>query len=96
MITITNKWDRLNEEQKDRLESIPYGWMVRNLLKYGNALISEKVIKEVGINRLVQALQEEFEMIGYQDAEVYAEKKWDIESGGSDYIAYVRYLSEKF
>lgn len=35
----TNRWYMLTEEEHEEVFEIKYGWMLANLLKYGNCLI---------------------------------------------------------
>lgn len=35
----TNRWYMLSEDERDEVFKIKYGWMLVNILKYGNCLI---------------------------------------------------------
>lgn len=95
MITMLNKWNRLTQEQKERFKEIPYGWVVRNLLKFGNCLVPKDALKKVGKLKFILALEEEFSMLGYTDAQIEFNEVLDTDTGKPDLIAYVTYASEK-
>ncbi len=89
MITMKNKWNRLEEEEKERINLLPYGWMLRNLLQFENTLVAKDALKKVGVKKLLKALNEELEMIDLKEYYVEFRKVKDLESGEEDLVGYL-------
>lgn len=84
-----NRWYKLPQDEKDRINRIPYGWIVHNLLLYGNSLIDKKAIRKVGILKLVNALEEELVITGNGDTEIRVKKVKNESDNEIDCIAYL-------
>lgn len=56
----TKKWKSYTEEKKKALLHMEYGWVLRNLLMYGNCLLPyeeiKKEFKECDIKKRLQAI----------------------------------------
>lgn len=84
---MNNRFESLDKDQKERLHNTAYGWMVINLLKYGNTLVPEQAIRKSGLLKLVNALEEELSLCGYSDLEIVIEKKNNDDDNTVDSIA---------
>ncbi len=82
-----SRFESLDKDQKERLHNTHYGWMVINLLKYGNTLVPEQAIHKCGLLKLVNALEEELALCGYSDLEIVIEKKNNNDDNTVDSIA---------
>lgn len=89
MVTMKNRWNKLPKEEKDRIDHLPYGWMIRNLLKYGNSLVADDAVKKVGKKELLKRMNEELELVDYYDVYIDFVNYYDIDSGDEDVIAYL-------
>ncbi len=85
----SNRWYRLTQEEKDRVNRIPYGWIIHNLLLYGNSLVAKRAIRKVGLLKLVNALEEELSLTGNEDMEIRIEKVKNESDNDLDCIAYL-------
>lgn len=89
-----NRWDKLEQSERDRLNTVYCGWIIHNLLEYGNSLIPSSAIRKVGLLRLVRALDEELMITGNGDMEIKVEKVRNEYDAEIDHIAYLVSKSE--
>ncbi len=84
---MNNRFESLDKDQKERLHNTAYGWMVINLLKYGNTLVPEQAIRKSGLLRLVKGLDEELILTGNADVEIKIDRVKNEDDGKIDCIA---------
>lgn len=72
---ISNKWDSYTKKKKKALLEAEDGWMVKNILMYGNSLAPAKDVKKYGEQHITRRLTS---IIG---SEVKLEKRENKEIG---------------
>lgn len=72
---ISSKWDSYTEKKKKALLEAEDGWMVKNILMYGNSLVPAKDVKKYGEQHITRRLTS---IIG---SEVKLEKRENKEIG---------------
>ena len=72
---ISNKWDSYTKKKKKALLGAEDGWMVKNILLYGNSLVPAKDVKKYGEQHIARRLTS---IIG---SEVTLEKRENKEIG---------------
>ena len=72
---ISNKWDSYTKEKKKALLEAEDGWMVKNILLYGNSLVPAKDVNKYGEQHITRRLTS---IIG---SEVTLEKRENKEIG---------------
>lgn len=72
---ISDKWDNYTKEKKKALLEAEDGWMVKNILLYGNSLVPAKDVNKYGEQHIARRLTS---IIG---SEVTLEKRENKETG---------------
>nr|WP_297936698.1 hypothetical protein [uncultured Lachnoclostridium sp.] len=81
-----NRWSGLAEKKRKAILSNPNGWMIRNILQYGNTLIDSKAFKKCEKEDIIAALQYALAKAGFRiklEIEEYNVK----EHKETDYVA---------
>lgn len=82
----TNRWYMLSEDERDEVFKIKYGWMLANLLKYGNCLIPQTAISKSSLRMIKAALEQDLSDLGFE-ATIDIKKYYSKEYHETDYIA---------
>lgn len=82
----TNRWYMLSEEERDEVFEVKYGWMLANLLKYGNCLIPQAAINKSSLRMIKAALEQDLSDLGFE-ATINIKKFNAKEYHETDYIA---------
>lgn len=82
----TNRWYMLSEDERDEVFKIKYGWMLVNILKYGNCLIPQAAINKSSLRMIKAALEQDLSDLGFQ-ATIDIKKYYSKEYHETDYIA---------
>ena len=65
-MTDTNRWEMLSKEEKLEVMDVPFGWMLRNILKYGNTLIPKEAIKKSSVRMIKSAMEQDLSDLGFE------------------------------
>ena len=65
-MTDTNRWEMLSKEEKIEVMDVPFGWMLRNILKYGNTLIPKEAIKKSSVRMIKSAMEQDLSDLGFE------------------------------
>ena len=65
-MTDTNRWELLSKEEKLEVMDVPFGWMLRNILKYGNTLIPKEAIKKSSVRMIKSAMEQDLSDLGFE------------------------------
>lgn len=65
-MTDTNRWELLSEEEKLEVLDLPFGWMLRNILQYGNTLIPKKAIQKSSVRMIKSAIEQDLSDLGFE------------------------------
>ena len=65
-MTDTGRWGLLSEEEKLDVLDLPFGWMLRNILQYGNTLIPEKAIQKSSVLMIKSAIEQDLSDLGFE------------------------------
>lgn len=76
----------LSEDERDEVFKIKYGWMLANILKYGNCLIPQAAINRSSLRMIKAALEQDLSDLGFQ-ATIDIKKYYSEEYHETDYIA---------
>lgn len=82
----TNRWYMLSEDEREEVFEIKYGWMLANLLKYGNCLIPQAAINKSSLRMIKAALEQDLSDLGFE-ATINIKKYYSKEYHETDYIA---------
>ena len=82
----TNRWYMLSEDERDEVFEVKYGWMLANLLKYGNCLIPQTAINKSSLRMIKAALEQDLSDLGFE-ATINIKKFNAKEYHETDYIA---------
>ena len=82
----TNRWYMLSEEERDEVFEVKYGWMLANLLKFGNCLIPQAAINKSSLRMIKAALEQDLSDLGF-GATIDIKKYYSKEYHETDYIA---------
>lgn len=82
----TNRWYILSEDERDEVFEIKYGWMLANLLKYGNCLIPQAAINKSSLRMIKAALEQDLSDLGFE-ATINIKRYYSKEYHETDYIA---------
>lgn len=62
----TNRWGLLSEEEKLEVLDLPFGWMLRNILQYGNTLIPKEAIQKSSVKMIKAAIEQDLSDFGFE------------------------------
>ena len=65
-MTDTNRWGLLSEEERLEVLGLPYGWMIRNNLQYGNTLIPKEAIQKSSVKMIKAAMEQDLSDLGFE------------------------------
>ena len=65
-MTDTNRWELLSEEEKLEVLDLPFGWMLRNILQYGNTLIPKEAIQKASLRMIKSAIEQDLSDLGFE------------------------------
>ena len=65
-MTDTNRWGLLSEEERLEVLDLPYGWMLRNILQYGNTLIPKEAIQKSSLRMIKSAIEQDLSDLGFE------------------------------
>lgn len=65
-MTDTNRWELLSKEEKLEVLEVPFGWMLRNVLQYGNTLIPKKAIQKSSVKMIKAAIEQDLSDLGFE------------------------------
>ena len=65
-MTDTNRWGLLSEEERLEVLGLPFGWMLRNILQYGNTLIPKEAIQKSSVNMIKAAMEQDLSDLGFE------------------------------
>lgn len=65
-MTDTNRWGLLSEEEKLEVLDLPFGWMLRNILQYGNTLIPKEAIQKSSVRMIKSAMEQDLSDLGFE------------------------------
>jgi hypothetical protein len=65
-MTDTNRWGLLSEEERLEVLDLPYGWMLRNILQYGNTLIPKEAIQKSSVRMIKSAMEQDLSDLGFE------------------------------
>ena len=93
-MTDTNRWGLLSEEERLEVLGLPFGWMLRNILQYGNTLIPKKAIQKSSVMMIKSAIEQDLSDLGFEvriKIIRYSAKEYKEE----DHIAEVTFTGER-
>lgn len=90
-MTDTNRWELLSREEKLEVLDLPFGWMLRNILQYGNTLIPKEAIQKSSVKMIKAAMEQDLSDLGF-DANVRIKVYPRVIARGMDYIAEAEFL----
>lgn len=76
----------LSEDERDEVFEVKYGWMLANLLKYGNCLIPQAAINKSSLRMIKAALEQDLSDLGFEST-IDIKKYYSKEYHETDYIA---------
>lgn len=82
----TNRWYMLSEEEREEVFEVKYGWMLANLLKYGNCLIPQAAINKSSLRMIKAALEQDLSDLGFE-ATINIKRYYSKKYHETDYIA---------
>ena len=62
----TNRWEMLSKEEKLEVLEVPFGWMLRNVLQYGNTLIPKEAIQKSSVKMIKAAMEQDLSDLGFE------------------------------
>lgn len=65
-MTDTNRWELLSEKERLEVLDLPYGWMIRNILQYGNTLIPKEAIQKSSVKMIKSAIEQDLSDLGFE------------------------------
>ena len=65
-MTDTNRWELLSMEEKLEVLEVPFGWMLRNVLQYGNTLIPKEAIQKSSVKMIKAAIEQDLSDLGFE------------------------------
>lgn len=65
-MTDTNRWGLLSEEERLEVLDLPFGWMLRNILQYGNTLIPKEAIQKSSVKMIKPAIEQDLNDLGFE------------------------------
>ena len=65
-MTDKNRWELLSEEERLEVLDLPFGWMIRNILQYGNTLIPKEAIQKSSLRMIKSASEQDFSDLGFE------------------------------
>ena len=65
-MTDTNRWEMLSKKEKLEVMDVPFGWMLRNILQYGNTLIPKKAIQKSSLRMIKSAIEQDLSDLGFE------------------------------
>lgn len=65
-MTDTNRWGLLSEEEKLEVLDLPFGWMLRNILQYGNTLIPKEAMQKSSVKMIKSAIEQDLNDLGFE------------------------------
>ena len=65
-MTDKNRWELLSEEEKLEVLDLPFGWMLRNILQYGNTLIPKEAIQKSSVKMIKAAIEQDLSDLGFE------------------------------
>lgn len=65
-MTDTNRWGLLSEEERLEVLGLPFGWMLRNILQYGNTLIPKEAIQKSSVRMIKSAMEQDLSDLGFE------------------------------
>lgn len=65
-MTDTNRWGLLSDEEKLEVLDLPFGWMLRNILQYGNTLIPKEAIQKSSVRMIKSAIEQDLNDLGFE------------------------------
>lgn len=65
-MTDKNRWELLSEEEKLEVLDLPFGWMLRNILQYGNTLIPKEAIQKSSLRMIKSAIEQDLSDLGFE------------------------------
>ena len=93
-MTDTNRWELLSEEERLEVLELPYGWMLRNILKYGNTLIPKEAIKKSSVRMIKSAMEQDLSDLGFE-ARIKITRYNAKEYRENDHVAEVTFTGER-
>ena len=60
-----NRWGLLSREEKLEVLEVPFGWMLRNVLQYGNTLIPKEAIQKPSVKMIKSAIEQDLSDLGF-------------------------------
>lgn len=76
----------LSEYERDEVFEVKYGWMLANILKYGNCLIPQDAIKKSSLKMIKAALEQDLTDLGFE-VTIVIKENYVKEYHETDYIA---------
>ena len=65
-MAVTNRWGLLSEKERLEVLGLPFGWMIRNILQYGNTLIPKKAIQKSSLRMIKSAIEQDLNDLGFE------------------------------
>ena len=93
-MTDTNRWGMLSEKERLEVLDLPYGWMLRNILQYGNTLIPKKAIQKSSVRMIKSAIEQDLSDLGFE-AEIKIIRYNAKEYRENDHVAEVEFTGER-
>lgn len=90
----TNRWGLLSEEERLEVLDLPYGWMIRNILQYGNTLIPKEAIQKSSVRMIKSAIEQDLSDLGFE-ARIKIIRYNAKEYGEEDHVAEGKFTGER-
>lgn len=92
MSNLKSRWEQISEEDREETLENKYGWILRNLLKYGNTLVPGDAIRRNSIAHISKSLEHDLYVLGF-DTNITITKHEDADQKNIDYIAEAEFLN---
>lgn len=93
-MTDTNRWGLLSEEERLEVLDLPFGWMIRNILQYGNTLIPNEAIEKSSVRMIKSAIEQDLSDLGFE-TEIKIIRYNAKEYSENDHVAEVTFTGER-
>lgn len=93
-MTDTNRWGLLSEKERLEVLDLPFGWMIRSILQYGNTLIPKEAIQKSSVRMIKSAIEQDLSDLGFE-TEIKIIRYNAKEYNENDHVAEVTFTGER-
>ena len=93
MQNLKSRWMQISEDDREEVLANRFGWMLKNLLEYGNTLVPNQAVRKNDISHICKSLEYDLYTLGF-DANVRVTRHEELETNDVNYIAEAEFLNE--